>query len=164
VEKQTLYVPSPKLDPLADKENKLDPYKKKRKRLRKELRGMSVQDLCSGLSPGTLATMRAPSLKVKPTMSPIRRVVSPKGRRHSTDNSIVDDAFWRKQFKLSDVQPDKLAVFVNGDKEESSGSNLTVELIEEQRVDENTPAPVVVHTVQPKKSSSGLRKMVKKLF
>lgn len=167
MEKQALCVPSPKLDRLADKENKLDkmdPYKKKRKRLRKELRGMSVQDLCSGLSPGTLAMMRAPSLKVnpKPAMSPLRKAVTPKCRRHSTDNSIMDSTFWRKEFKLSDSQPEKLAVFSNGEKD---ASNLTVELVqvEEVVIDENTP-PVPVQSVQPKKSTSGLKKMVKKLF
>jgi hypothetical protein len=123
---------------------------------------MSVQDLCSGLSPGTLAMIRAPSLKVnpKPVLSPARKAMTPKGRRHSTDYSIVDDTFWQKEFRLSESQPEKLAVFSNGEKE---GSNLTVELIEEKVVDENTP-PVVVQSVQPKKSSSGLKKMVKKLF
>jgi hypothetical protein len=143
----------------------MDPYKKKRKRLRKELRGMSVQDLCSGLSPGTLAMIRAPSLKVnpKPAMSPLRKAITPKCRRHSTDNSIMDSTFWRKEFKLSDSQPEKLAVFSSSG--EKDMSNLTVELIqaEEEIIDENTP-PVTVQTVQPKKSTSGLKKMVKKLF
>ena len=169
MERQVFCVPSPKHDRLADKENKLDkmdPYKKKRKRLRKELRGMSVQDLCSGLSPGTLAMIRAPSLKVnpKPAMSPMRKAVTPKCRRHSTDNSIMDSTFWRKEFTLSNSQPEKLAVF-SSNADGKDASNLTVEIIQDEDaiIDENTP-PVVVQTVQPKKSTSGLKKMVKKLF
>ncbi|XP_059473249.1 SUN domain-containing ossification factor isoform X2 [Neocloeon triangulifer] len=177
-ELETEVCPSPKLkvpekklvlplalkhDPLADKENRLDPYKKKRKRLRRELRGMSVQDLCSGLSPGTLAIMRAPTLKVapKPSISPIHRLTPIKGRRHSTDNSIIDNEFWKKEFKMSLSHSDKIAVFTNGE-EGKEGSTLTVELIKADE-DENTP-PAAQTVQQPKKSSSGLKKMVKKLF
>ncbi|XP_065332615.1 SUN domain-containing ossification factor isoform X2 [Cloeon dipterum] len=156
---------------LSDKENKLDRLdtnKKKRKRLRRELRGMSVQDLCSGLSPGTLAVIRAPSLKVAPkaSLSPIHKLTPAKSRRHSTDNSIVDSDFWKKEFKLSVSQSERLAVFANGGEQGSDGSNLTVELLKADEVDENTPPvpPNVQQQQQPKKSSSGLKKMVKKLF
>lgn len=115
----------------------MDPSRKKRRRLRRELRGVSVEELCSGLSPATLAAVR-PRPAPQPPSSP--RNTEP-SRRHSTESSpLMVRSSMHTVKNMSGDHADPPQIF-----------NGPVETL---------PASP---SVQQRKTG-GLRKMVRKLF
>ncbi|KAF4518785.1 hypothetical protein B566_EDAN005405 [Ephemera danica] len=126
-----------------------DPSKKKRRKLRQQLRGVSVEDLCSGLSPATLAAVRLPLYR-HPLTKP-RLVASPKSRRFSTESAPLLKGLW-PTVSVTQDEPK-----VNG----IADQQVPVEVHQDiQQLSNSSPAS----PTQQQKKQSGLRKMVRKLF